>query len=407
MKKSSNNMGKNLIYVDEKGKEEIEQELEKQLKKLKENNRLKSETYKNEMGWCFSNELEIGFNELEKNEQIILKRIKELKDKLARVVVLKRGKNRTLVDLNDTVRIINSSSEGDEEMIVKLIGGETSFNDEIIMLNINSPLGQTIYQKEVGNTYTYQIENTTNKITILEKQSDISEEVEAPRKNKQASDKITLIRAKKWESIGYNVEDVLKMEKYRHLVHKYSVKVVEQKIEAIMTMGYTKEEVIKMTVAFPGLLNYKLEQLYKKLKDLIKLGYTKEEVIEMTKSFPQLYKYFSNNLKEKQEYYKEIGIVEILKTEPRKYRQKIALSYARYEFFKSIGINIVEVNYKTLFTKEDYYKTHYGITDKELVEKYDYEEYLKNKKKNQIKNNKESLTLEEVNSELGLARVRK
>ena len=55
------------------------------------------------------------------------------------------------------------------------------------------------------------------------------------------------------------------------------------------------------------------------------------------------------------------------------------MSYARYCFFKEEGIDFSQNNYKRLFVSEKQFIRTYNKTNQQLIEKYNYNEYLKEK----------------------------
>ena len=71
----------------------------------------------------------------------------------------------------------------------------------------------------------------------------------------------------------------------------------------------------------------------------------KKEVIIITKKFPQIYSSNINDIREKKEFYDEIGLSDIFIVKPKYLMQSIELSYARYMFYKEMGIEINKDNY--------------------------------------------------------------
>ena len=67
--------------------------------------------------------------------------------------------------------------------------------------------------------------------------------------------------------------------------------------------------------------------------------------------------------------------------------QSVSLSYARYMFLKKRGIKVEMSNYNKLFIENKQFERAYGITKEELLEKYDYNEFLELKEK-EGKNNR-------------------
>lgn len=132
-----------------------------------------------------------------------------------------------------------------------------------------------------------------------------------------------------------------------------------------------------------ALNNMKPETLLKKIKEnmgfLKSIGYSQEEVIKMTKSLPAIYSHSIENMKQKIEFYDSIGLHKLPVISPKDLMQSTALSYARYMFYKDKGIQIDETNLRKLFIRQKQFETQYGITKQELLEKYDYTEYVKQK----------------------------
>ena len=181
--------------------------------------------------------------------------------------------------------------------------------------------------------------------------------------------------------MGYTKEEVIKMTKSSPQIYSYSIENMKQKIEDIISLGYTKEEVIKMTKILPSIYGYSIENMRQKIEDIISLGYTKEEVIKMTKILPSIYGLSIENMKQKIDFYDSIDMHELAVINPKQLMQSVNLSYARYSFYKDRGIDIDMNNYGKLFVGQKNFEKTYGITKKELLEKYDYNKYKEEKEK--------------------------
>ena len=181
--------------------------------------------------------------------------------------------------------------------------------------------------------------------------------------------------------MGYTKEEVIKMTKSSPQIYSYSIENMKQKIEDIISLGYTKEEVIKMTKILPAIYGFSIESMKQKIEDIISLGYTKEEVIKMTKILPAIYGFSIENMKQKIDFYDSIDMHELAVINPKQLMQSVNLSYARYSFYKDRGIDIDMNNYGKLFVGQKNFEKTYGITKKELLEKYDYNKYKEEKEK--------------------------
>ena len=184
--------------------------------------------------------------------------------------------------------------------------------------------------------------------------------------------------------LGYTEED------YEIIRNNYAVnqikdetliKKLKDNFAFLLKMGYTKEEVIKMTKSSPQIYSYSIENMKQKIEDIISLGYTKEEVIKMTKSLPQIYGLSIESMKQKIDFYDSIDMHELAVINPKQLMQSVNLSYARYSFYKDRGIDIDMNNYRKLFDGQKRFEKAYGITKKELLEKYDYNKYKEEKEK--------------------------
>ena len=182
------------------------------------------------------------------------------------------------------------------------------------------------------------------------------------------------------EKLGYSKAEVIKMTKNLPAIYGYSIENIKQKIEDVKKLGYSKEEVIKMTKSMPSLYGYSTDTLKQKIEDMEKLGYSKAEVIRMTKSLPTIYGYSIDNIKQKIDFYDSIGLHELAINDTKKLMQSVSLSYARYMFYKEKNIEITDESYKKLFIGQKRFEKVYGITKEELLEKYDYQAYIQQKK---------------------------
>ena len=191
------------------------------------------------------------------------------------------------------------------------------------------------------------------------------------------------------KKLGYKQEEFIKMTKESPALYSYSIENIKQKIEDLTKLGYTKEDILKMTKSTPSIYDYSTETLRQKIEDIKKLGYSQEEVIKMTIDFPGIYDFSTENLKQKIEFYDSINLHSLATKSPKDLMQSIALSYARYMFYKDNGISIDETNYKKLFASQKSFEKQYGIKKEELLTKYDYKEYM------------ESLRMKKDTQELG------
>ena len=127
-----------------------------------------------------------------------------------------------------------------------------------------------------------------------------------------------------------------------------------------------------------------------------KLGYSRAEVIKMTKSLPAIYGYRIDNIKQKIDFYDSIGLHELAINDTKRLMQSVSLSYARYMFYKEKNIEITDKSYNKLFINQKQFQKAYGITKEELLEKYDYQAYIQQKKTQDL--GKETLEIQKETS---------
>ena len=84
-------------------------------------------------------------------------------------------------------------------------------------------------------------------------------------------------------------------------------------------------------------------------------------------------------MKQKIEFYDSIDMHELAVVDSKQLIQSVSLSYARYMFCLSIGVEIDMTNYTKLFMNNKKFEKTYGVTKEEILEKYNYDEYLKEK----------------------------
>ena len=108
----------------------------------------------------------------------------------------------------------------------------------------------------------------------------------------------------------------------------------------------------------------------------MKMGYSYDEVLKMSKTFPAIYGLNLESLGEKIDFYNSIGLHKMTVDDSRQLMQSTRLSYARYMFYKEHGLVIDMETYKKLFIGEQRFEKAYGISNEELLERYNYSEFM-------------------------------
>lgn len=190
--------------------------------------------------------------------------------------------------------------------------------------------------------------------------------------------------------LGYTKKQIHKMSVILPALYSLSNENITKKINDLMSLGYTKEELITITVLLPMIFNYSIENIKEKIECLQQFGYTKEEVIKMTIKLPSLLGYSLTKTKQKMDFLKSIGIIMINPEDAQELIICVELLYARYMFYKECGMQINKDNYQLLFLNSKNFNELFHIKKQELLEKYNYEEYLKEHNINLTSDNKQT-----------------
>lgn len=179
------------------------------------------------------------------------------------------------------------------------------------------------------------------------------------------------------QSLGYLYIQVIKIISDLPQILTFPDISIKKRIEDLIKLGYSKEETLKMTGEISKIFSYSMENIEKKLNDIVSLGYTKENALTMTYNLPALFNYSKENIKEKIEFYDTLGLHEIIISKTGILMQSLKLSCAREKFLrveKEIIINTT--NYYTIFQNASQFKKQFKITTEELLNKYDYGNYI-------------------------------
>ena len=183
-------------------------------------------------------------------------------------------------------------------------------------------------------------------------------------------------RIEEMQSLGYTKDDVLYIVQRQSSILWTTFEVMQEKIEQMQKMGYTKEEVLKMARSNTRIYNLSIEHVQSKIEKMKQLGYRKEEILNMCKMLPVIFSLSTDNIQEKVEFYYFIGLSSLVTQKPTIMIQSVQLSYAKYKFLEGIGVYIDETNYYSLLMEQNSFEKKYGITNEELLAKYDYQDFL-------------------------------
>ena len=173
---------------------------------------------------------------------------------------------------------------------------------------------------------------------------------------------------------GYDNKQIIRMIVNCPQLFIHKNENINKKLDGLLSLGFSKEQVLKITVALPNIYGYTMEYINQKIDVLMSYDYTKEQALQMALILPALYSYSVENIQRKLNFYKETEL-EFIALECTKYlMQSVELSYARYNYFKDKGIVINREKYKYLFYSEKDFSKQFGVSKKELLLRYPYEE---------------------------------
>ena len=181
--------------------------------------------------------------------------------------------------------------------------------------------------------------------------------------------------------LGFEKTSVLRITKKFPQIYSYDTDSINKKIDYLIKIGFEKKEIINMINLFPQLLSLNINKIKNMVEELIGMGYTREDVLKIAKLYPPIFGSSVDNIKEKKEFYDSIGLSRIILIDPKLMMQSVDLSYARYMYFKSIGIDIDMNNYVILFRESKRFKSKYGKSNEELLDEFKFDRTNKKRKK--------------------------
>ena len=184
-------------------------------------------------------------------------------------------------------------------------------------------------------------------------------------------------------SLGFSKSKALKSIKKLPSILNLSKDKISKRIDDICLLGFKKEEVIEMCYVYPQLLSLLMSKITDRFNNLLTYGFKIEDVINIVLEFPVILGSTIENTNDKLNLYRKFGILNVIVNVPKRLIQSSSLSFARYYYLNSIGIEINEENAFLLFINESNFKKRFKISKKDLLEQFNYEGYLdKEKEKN-------------------------
>lgn len=157
-------MDKDKIYLDEEGYKEQLASIEEVKEKLRNLEKEKTEGYYAAVGDGWHDNF--AYEDAVRQERMLFNELDNRKEELSRIMVIKRGKNSNIVDIEDIVTLEIDFNNDVDRCTYKLVAHKSKSDDEI---SINSPLGKAIYKKKYGSNVEYRVKDNTFKVHIIEK----------------------------------------------------------------------------------------------------------------------------------------------------------------------------------------------------------------------------------------------
>lgn len=125
-----------------------------------------------------------AMQEIEALENLALNELKEMTNELHKISIIEKDLDTSLIDINDFVTVSINDGTETSNLTLKLVGGEGEFfDDEIMSVSLNSPLGKAIYHKKVNELVTYNVDGSLINVLIIDKYDSIKENKVITRKN--------------------------------------------------------------------------------------------------------------------------------------------------------------------------------------------------------------------------------
>lgn len=168
---------KDKIYLDQAGYQQYLKEIEEIKDKIKKSGKQKSSAFESAVGDGWHDNFD--FEEAKREELKLSGMLQSKLDGLSRIIIVEHAMESDLVDINDYVTV-ESSSKGENlgEMIFKLVASSIpNLDGDVFEISINSPLGKAVYQKKIGESASYIVNDRTFDVVIINKSKTLKEEV--------------------------------------------------------------------------------------------------------------------------------------------------------------------------------------------------------------------------------------
>lgn len=155
------------LYLDKEGYEQYLGEIDKLKQRLNEINSGRKDAFDASAGDGWDSP---EFEEIERQERIVMGSLQRMYEGLSNIVIVEKHNDGEIIDIGDTLLVDLAFSPDDtEELNFKLVGTGGNFDADVQEISINSPLGNAVYKKKVGEQSSYSVNGRTISVLIKEK----------------------------------------------------------------------------------------------------------------------------------------------------------------------------------------------------------------------------------------------
>jgi len=166
---------------------------------------------------------------------------------------------------------------------------------------------------------------------------------------------------------GFSDLDIINIiKRVPYLLDNYYLEGIGNKIDYFEEREFKEEEIILIMCNNPYVLTYSIDLLDINLKSIKDNGFSDDDVRSMLVDNPIILSYDIKSLKEKFDYYKEIGIKDYLVSNSKGLRISLDLVRGRYTFLKKLGLDNNDW-WQDLFLTDLKFLKKYNISKEELL----------------------------------------
>lgn len=176
----------------------------------------------------------------------------------------------------------------------------------------------------------------------------------------------------------FSKSDVIQIGRSFPSFWSHSFAKVQEITDIFIEFGIDKNKIVGMIKMNPSILGYSVDTIRTKYYRLLCLGIEKNDLNNIILVYPSIINADTDRIEKIMDFFIGLGLANMIVEDPKRiFIQSIESSYARYCYYKDLGIEISEKNYKKLFMGwQEFYKTT-GISKEELLEKYKYSDDVK------------------------------